>query len=457
MIRLIEVLAAGVTDDSGNPVDSGTVTFYEAGTTTLYTVYSDFELETPHSNPATLDSAGRLIAYADTRVKIVIASSAGVTIRTIDDVGTADSDLSQTSADTLAGDGLLNTDGVLSVRVDGSTLEINTDVARVRADGITPLQTSAAATWMGIQNCVVTASVASSALTIALKTQAGTDATSTDVINIPFRSSTITSGAYNRRQVTSALSTVISSTSTAGHGNGAEWPIYVYAIDYSGTVELAWSSSPYDERYLATTTAEGGAGAADSVYTLYSTTARSSVPIRLLAVLKSNQPTAGTWSVVPVAISPPGLSTFSQLPYRKNHTTVGVGGIGISSASGNYQNTGTSTADVTNLSVTISTCSRPVVAMLIPTTTASAIWFSRSNTSAGGTLSLVRDATTVGIQQYSVSAGGATSVSGYGAAPVFYDLPSAGTYTYKIQATGDYATNSPVFGVLEMKLVVYEI
>lgn len=97
MIRLIDTLAAGVTDDAGAPLASGTVTTYLAGTTTLYTVYQDFELSNPHPNPATLDAAGRLIAYADTRVKLVIATSAGVTVRTVDNVGNADSDIVPTT------------------------------------------------------------------------------------------------------------------------------------------------------------------------------------------------------------------------------------------------------------------------------------------------------------------------------------------------------------------------
>ena len=69
--------------------------------------------------------------------------------------------------------------------------------------------------------------------------------------------------------------------------------IYVYAIDNAGTVELAVSSTLLDQGSLQTTTAEGGAGAADSRFVLYSTTARSNVPIRLIGRIKSSQATAG--------------------------------------------------------------------------------------------------------------------------------------------------------------------
>ena len=58
-------------------------------------------------------------------------------------------------------------------------------------------------------NYSLSASVAGNALTIALKTQAGTDPTSRDVSKISFRSSTLTSGAFNQRSITSALSITI--------------------------------------------------------------------------------------------------------------------------------------------------------------------------------------------------------------------------------------------------------
>lgn len=91
--RLIEILEVGVTDSSDVVVASGTATFYDAGTSNLRTVYSDYALTTPLANPATLDAAGRLVAYSDRRIKILLKNSAGTTIRTVDNVGTADSDI----------------------------------------------------------------------------------------------------------------------------------------------------------------------------------------------------------------------------------------------------------------------------------------------------------------------------------------------------------------------------
>jgi hypothetical protein len=60
-----------------------------------------------------------------------------------------------------------------------------------------------------------------------------------------------------------------------------------------------------DEGVVQSTTAEGGGGAADSISTLYSTTARANMAVRLIARLKSNQVTAGTWAAVPTIASLP--------------------------------------------------------------------------------------------------------------------------------------------------------
>lgn len=139
MIQLIHELAAGVRNDSDAILSSGTVTVYEAGTTTLQTVYQEYELETPHANPLTLDSAGRAIAYADGRVKLVIANSDGTVIRTIDDVGIEDSDVDEAAAGATAGVGLVGaTDGSIDVNVDGSTISVNSnDQLYVPDSGIT--------------------------------------------------------------------------------------------------------------------------------------------------------------------------------------------------------------------------------------------------------------------------------------------------------------------------------
>lgn len=154
-----------------------------------------------------------------------------------------------------------------------------------------------------LSNLTVACSVGSSALTVALKGKDGNDPSGSNVVGIGFRHATSATGRYLRRTVTGALSTVVSSGSTLGHASTVQAYIYVYAIDNAGTVELAYSTAVWDEGSVQNTTAEGGAGAADSNAVLYSTTARTSVPIRLIARLSSTQTTAGTWAAVPSEIS----------------------------------------------------------------------------------------------------------------------------------------------------------
>lgn len=161
-----------------------------------------------------------------------------------------------------------------------------------------------------LSNLAISCSVSANALTVALKTKAASDPSTSSPVKIGFRSSTATSGVYNQRSAIAALSVIVSSGSTLGHASGVTQYIYVYALDNGGNIELAVSSSLYDEGTRQSTTAEGGAGAADSNSTIYSSTARTSVPFRLLARLKSNQATAGTWTAVPTEVS---LNPFQEV------------------------------------------------------------------------------------------------------------------------------------------------
>lgn len=93
MMQLVDILAAGVADDSGRLLDSGRVTVYRAGTATKVIPYSDYEGTTPLSNPLTLDEVGRADVWVDGRVKLVIVDQDGGSVRTIDDVNLSDQDV----------------------------------------------------------------------------------------------------------------------------------------------------------------------------------------------------------------------------------------------------------------------------------------------------------------------------------------------------------------------------
>ncbi len=159
-------------------------------------------------------------------------------------------------------------------------------------------------------------SVGSSALTVALKQSDGvTDcSTGTATCKIGFRGATAASGAYATRSVTSSLSVTASSGSAIGHTAGSNVYYYVWAIDNAGTPELALSGSDvFDQGSIQNTTAEGGAGAADAGQTLYSTTARTGVGVRLIGRLKFATAPNGAHSVVP--------SEISLWPFKTNIAT----------------------------------------------------------------------------------------------------------------------------------------
>ena len=149
-----------------------------------------------------------------------------------------------------------------------------------------------------ISNLGLATSVGSSALTISLKQADGSSDPSTgaSAVKVGMRSSTLTSGAYNQRSATAATSLVISSGSTLGQVSAKAARLFIYLLDNAGTLELAVSQIQFDDSKVVSSTAEGGAGAADSGSTLYSTTARSNVPCRLIGYLDNTQATAGTWA-----------------------------------------------------------------------------------------------------------------------------------------------------------------
>jgi hypothetical protein len=150
----------------------------------------------------------------------------------------------------------------------------------------------------------ITASVAANAMTITL-----------NPTQLDFRSTTAGSGAITTAAVTAAISTVISSGSTGGTVNAIPNRLAVLAINNAGTVELAWCNAAgsvlLDENTLLTTTAEGGAGAADSANTVYSTTARTGVAFRVVGFVDSTQATAGTWATAPSSVQ--GVGGLSNL------------------------------------------------------------------------------------------------------------------------------------------------
>jgi hypothetical protein len=151
-------------------------------------------------------------------------------------------------------------------------------------------------------NLSFTATVASKILTVALKGEDGNNPSVTNKVSIKFRSATLTDSKPVTVDVTSATSISLSSGSTLGFTAALAGRIYVWAINNSGTVELALSRTAdiFPECNLVSTTAEGGAGAADSASVMYSTAAMSNVAFRCIGYIEiTTGGTAGEWDNAP--------------------------------------------------------------------------------------------------------------------------------------------------------------
>lgn len=160
-------------------------------------------------------------------------------------------------------------------------------------------------------NAACAASVSSNALTIALKGNDGNDPSSTNPVYVPFRSATATTGTQDVLTVTGATSLTISSGSTMGFANSTAGRLWVVAFNDGSTFRLGavnalsgTSIMSLRDNVLSSSTAEGGAGAADSAQVIYTGTAVTSKGMRILCYMDwgSGLATAGTWASGPTAI-----------------------------------------------------------------------------------------------------------------------------------------------------------
>ena len=224
-----------------------------------------------------------------------------------------------------------NSTGVVTVQSSGlNTITLIPANAIVRCTCILITGTTAASwsfAFEGSSNIpykqipTITATVATNILTLGL-----------NPCSLDFRSSTASSGATTTRNVTAAISMTVSNGSTLGTVNGILSKLAVLAIDNAGTVELAVvNANSYgllDERVLISTTAEGGTGTADSGTVIYSATARTSVPFRIVGYVESTQATAGAYATAPSNIAGMGGAIVPQ------PTPVITSGTAVASTSG---------------------------------------------------------------------------------------------------------------------------
>lgn len=155
----------------------------------------------------------------------------------------------------------------------------------------------------------IAASVASNALTLTL-----------NPTSLDFRSNALNSGTVNSRSVAAAISLAVPSGATLGTVNATTARLALLAIDNAGTVELAVANLAggvnLDETTLISTTAISAAATSSS--TIYSTTARTNVPFRVVGYIDITEAAAGTWATAPSTIQGQGgqaLAALSSLGY----------------------------------------------------------------------------------------------------------------------------------------------
>lgn len=158
------------------------------------------------------------------------------------------------------------------------------------------------------RNLTLVPTVGSNALTIAIKGEDGNDPSTANPVIISFRNATVATGDVSYLVLTAATSVVVSSGSTLGTSNSVAFKIWIVGFNDGGTFRLGvinclsgTSIYPLAGFGIASSTAEGGAGAADSAQVFYTGTAVTSKAYKVLGYVsyESGLATAGTYASAP--------------------------------------------------------------------------------------------------------------------------------------------------------------
>ena len=150
-----------------------------------------------------------------------------------------------------------------------------------------------------ISNFSFAASVASKAMTVALKGADGNDPSATNIVTAAFRSTTATASTHNIREITAANSIVVPSGATLGFSAGAAGFVYVYLCDDGSSREIGVAKKAlFDESTLHSTTAVSTSADSDEV--LYTTSALTGAAVRLIGrITVTTGGVAGEWDNAP--------------------------------------------------------------------------------------------------------------------------------------------------------------
>lgn len=164
----------------------------------------------------------------------------------------------------------------------------------------------------GMVNGTIVESHTGNAVTFAIKTLAGADPSASDIVYFVFRNVTAATGNYVVIQVTAALSLTVSSGSTLGTASSnIPFRLWLVAFNDASTVRLGIINClsgtniyPLAQFPIASATAEGGAGGADSAQVFYANAAVTSKAYAIIgyAGYETGVTTAGSWAVSPTRL-----------------------------------------------------------------------------------------------------------------------------------------------------------
>ena len=193
-----------------------------------------------------------------------------------------------------------DTTGILQLATGATPTTAVTIDASQNISFAKPLPISSGGT--GIQP--VTATVASSALTV------GINATS-----LQFRSATLTTGVPTTALAVGALSLVVPSTATLGTVSAVQSQLVLVVLYNGGTpalgiVNISGGTNLDETTLLSTTAITTGATSASVVY---SASAITSSPFRVVGTVVSTQATAGTWATTPSLVQGCGGQAMASM------------------------------------------------------------------------------------------------------------------------------------------------
>jgi len=162
-------------------------------------------------------------------------------------------------------------------------------------------------------NYRLTQSQGSGAMTLTLLDKNGSTPTATGAVQFEFRvksgtaAASLKLGQAETGKAVAATTLALTSGATLGMTNNIEATVYIYALNNGGTVELgATNGQRLDESVLHTSTAIDGT--ADSASTLYSTSARTSVAVRLIGRMRITKNDVTTFDEDPTELSVLGIA-----------------------------------------------------------------------------------------------------------------------------------------------------